>query len=346
MVATVDLPGRWGWVWTEPPQRLDGMEGAFVRSANGTSTKEPVAMGGFDFLANWHAWQKSTTKPLVAWNYLYPSSDPLAAAEAQALADAKAYVIDIEEAGHPAGQVRNYCRRLRELRPNRAIGFSSYPTRAQAVSHGVPWDELIDCCDFGAPQVYYGYQEAAYSQVLADHKGMAVHLDLSPEDVGDASWVRLAQRHLDTGAGVSFWRLGILSGAERYAIEKLTVSTQGGMFMGLSDAEQQELLQAARQINGAVGAGQLSYEKTIEATLATAQKLVNLVQQGNSTLAGGINDLRSALLGAIAAQPGMTAEQAQAIVDEVVAGIEQHGVTMNADAVLEALRLHPLAPIS
>jgi hypothetical protein len=119
-----------------------------------------------------------------------------------------------------------------------------------------------------------------------------------------------------------------------------------GLFMALTDQEEQEVLRAARQINGAVGAGQVSFEKTIEATLGTAQTLVNLVKQAQGSLAGSIVDLRSALLGAIAAQPGLSAEQAQAIADQVLAGISEQGVDLNPDALLEALRLHPLAPVA
>ncbi len=59
-----------------------------------------------------------------------------------------------------------------------------------------------------------------------------------------------------------------------------------GVFMALTDAEQAEVLKAARQVNAAVGSGQASYETTIEAILATAQALVN---EGRSQ-AGSINN--------------------------------------------------------
>lgn len=114
--------------------------------------------------------------------------------------------------------------------------------------------------------------------------------------------------------------------------------------MALTDAEQGEVLKAARHVNATVATGQTSFEGTVKAILGTTQSLVNLVKASRGTLASSITDLRSALLGAIAAQPGVTPEQAATIAGQVITGINAHGVEVDPDAVLEALRLHPLAP--
>jgi hypothetical protein len=48
-----------------------------------------------------------------------------------------------------------------------------------------------------------------------------------------------------------------------------------GVFMALSDTEQTEVLKAARQINATVGAGQASFEGTVEAILKNTQSIFN-----------------------------------------------------------------------
>jgi GH25 family lysozyme M1 (1,4-beta-N-acetylmuramidase) len=117
-----------------------------------------------------------------------------------------------------------------------------------------------------------------------------------------------------------------------------------GLFMTLTDAQEQEILRAARQINATAAQGQTSFEGTVEATLRTVQSLVNLVKGAQGALAGSISDLRAALLGAITAQPGMTDEQAQVAADKILAAAKAEGVELVRDAVVEALRTHPLTP--
>jgi hypothetical protein len=47
--------------------------------------------------------------------------------------------------------------------------------------------------------------------------------------------------------------------------------------MALTDSQQQEILAAARQINQAVGQGQLDYSGTIKTILSTVQQVVNML---------------------------------------------------------------------
>ena len=112
-----------------------------------------------------------------------------------------------------------------------------------------------------------------------------------------------------------------------------------GTFMALTDAQQQELLAAARQINGAVGAGQTSYQGTVEATLATVQSLVNLLKAAQGAIAGQVADTRSAVLGAVYALPAPeTPEQAAAARDQILDVLAHLGVEgVSPDALLDAL---------
>ncbi len=70
-----------------------------------------------------------------------------------------------------------------------------------------------------------------------------------------------------------------------------------GVFMALTDAEQAEVLKAARQVNAAVGSGQASYESTIEAILATAQALVNEGRSQTGNILNNIAVARDKILG-------------------------------------------------
>jgi hypothetical protein len=123
---------------------------------------------------------------------------------------------------------------------------------------------------------------------------------------------------------------------------------QEGLFMALTDQEEQEVLRAARQINGAVGAGQTSFEGTVEAILGTVQTLINEGRSQSSTLARAIDSQRSAVLGAIAALPAPeTEEQAQQTAQKILDTLAAGGIEgISADAILDALRHHPLAPIA
>jgi hypothetical protein len=53
--------------------------------------------------------------------------------------------------------------------------------------------------------------------------------------------------------------------------------TEEDFFMALTDSQQQEIVAAARQINQAVGQGQLDYSGTIKTILSTVQQVVNML---------------------------------------------------------------------
>lgn len=214
------LGGTWAWVWTEPPSDLGAFTGAIVRAANGEGHTSPA---GFDFRTSYQSWANSTTQPLIAWTFLYASSDGVKAAQQLAAVDAVAYVIDWEDdkgAAASGYELSRCVAELRRQRPGRPVGFSSYPTRAQCEDHGVDYMSGVAVCDFVSPQMYYDYQAADYPQIIADARGRYVQLAVAPAD--RAGWVVDARTHLHDGSGVSFWRLGVLTPKHRLLIAQLT----------------------------------------------------------------------------------------------------------------------------
>jgi hypothetical protein len=209
--------GVWLWVWeTGPtPHALNGFAGAFVRAANGGG----VVGDGYNFAHNYAAWTHAYgASRCVAWTYVYGASEAKGhytdgALAAHTLADAAphapAYVADIEGNVAPA-EAELFVTTLRQLKPGIPIGFSSYPTRAQAVNFGVPWDTLVKHCDFGAPQVYWAKQEAHLDEVYADHAGKPVHVAVAPADA--SGWVQAAVTSMTRGGGASIWSAPVQPG--------------------------------------------------------------------------------------------------------------------------------------
>ena len=57
-------------------------------------------------------------------------------------------------AAHEKGDVLEpRAARLRQREPIAALGFSTWPTRAEAEQAAVPWDACVEAFDFGLPQV-------------------------------------------------------------------------------------------------------------------------------------------------------------------------------------------------
>lgn len=213
------LGGVWVWVWTEKPSDLEPFTGAIVRAANGEGHTSPV---GFDFRLNYQGWQRSTTKPLIAWTFLYPTSDGATAGKMLAAVDAAGYIIDWEDVSGKAAsgaQLAECIKAIRQARPGRPVGFSSYPTAQQCHDHGIDWEAGISMCDFVSPQMYFGSQVAHYDDILADAGGRYVQLDVAPRDY--QFWPDHAAVHLRGGEGVSVWRLGVLTAADRLKAAQL-----------------------------------------------------------------------------------------------------------------------------
>jgi hypothetical protein len=110
------------------------------------------------------------------------------------------------------------------------------------------------------------------------------------------------------------------------------------------DLEDAAYVGAKRALNEGTGRGQASWPKTEQAILATVQSLINEGRSQQGALANSIDDLRSALLGAIAAldAPPSTAHT-MATAAKVVDLASGLGVQMPRDAVEMALHATPAA---
>jgi len=208
----VDIPRRLGWVWRTRPEALpDGLQAMLVRAANAAVTDG----NGVDFAANYRAWKELLGGRVLPWTWLGPpaSSDGLAAAEVvvEAAPGEPLYVVRIEQ-GLPDMEAEAFAERLRQLVPGALLGFSSYPTRAQAASFGVPWDACVAVFDLGLPQVYFASQRAELERVVADHRDRPLQVVVSPGD--DAGWLATARAGLERHLGASIWRHGLAQFAE------------------------------------------------------------------------------------------------------------------------------------
>jgi hypothetical protein len=207
MAARLTLPRTAAWVWHAEPRSIFGLEAVFVRCASGTSA---VGRGGFPFADNYRAWVAARGPAVVPWTWFGPpaSSDGSACADAlHAVAPGqRMYVVEVG-AETPPDQVTAFAARLRQWEPIAALGFSTWPTRAEAEAAGVPWDACVDAFDFGLPQVYTSYQRELLlrtdSPVVADMLGKPIHVAVFPD--ADARWTDSARLAVDEHAGVSAW---------------------------------------------------------------------------------------------------------------------------------------------
>jgi hypothetical protein len=103
--------------------------------------------------------------------------------------------------------VAQFAARLRQREPIAALGFSTWPTRAEAEQAGVPFDACVDAFDFGLPQVYTPAQRelllAEGSPVVADMAGKPIHVAVFPD--ADPGWFDSARLGVLEHAGASGW---------------------------------------------------------------------------------------------------------------------------------------------
>jgi hypothetical protein len=207
MTAGLTLPRTAAWVWHAEPRSIFGLDAVFVRCASGASGSAP---SGFSFADNYRAWTAARGPAVVPWAWFGPpaGSDGVACADALATIapGALVYVVEVG-ADTPAGQVAAFAARLRQREPVAFLGFSTWPTRAEAEQVGVPWDACLEAFDFGLPQVCTGAQRGlllqADSPVVADMQGKPIHVAVFPD--ADPGWVESARFGVLQHAGVSAW---------------------------------------------------------------------------------------------------------------------------------------------
>jgi hypothetical protein len=205
MAARLTLPRTAAWVWHGEPRSIFGLDAVFVRCASGTSG---TARSGFSYADNFHAWMQARGPSVIPWSWIGPphSADGVACADALvAIApEQRVYVVEVGPDTPPA-QVAAFAARLRHREPIAAIGFSTWPTRAEAEQAAVPWDACVDAFDFGLPQVCTPAQRELLvredSPVVADMAGKPIHVATFPD--ADPSWVDSARLGVAEHAGAS-----------------------------------------------------------------------------------------------------------------------------------------------
>ena len=209
MAEEPSLPRTAAWVWHSGPRPVFGLDAVFVRCCSGDSGVGP---GGFGFADNYRAWSATRGPLVVPWTWFGPpaSSDGPGCAEAlHAIAPGRRLYV-VELAGEvPPARVAAFVARLRDLEPLADVGFSTYPTRAEAEAAGVPWDACVEAFDLGLPQVVTPAQRAvllaADSPVVADMGGKPIHVAVFPD--ADPDWLESARAGVRRHAGVSAWAL-------------------------------------------------------------------------------------------------------------------------------------------
>jgi hypothetical protein len=205
MVARLTLPRTAAWVWHGEPRNIFGLEAVFVRCASGTGG---TARSGFSYADNFHAWLRARGPSVIPWSWFWPphSADGVACADALAEIAPGQRVYVVEIGPHtPPEEVTAFAARLRQREPIAAIGFSTWPTRAEAELAAVPWDACVDSFDFGLPQVCTPAQRELLvredSPVVGDMAGKPIHVATFPD--ADPGWVDSARLGVTEHAGAS-----------------------------------------------------------------------------------------------------------------------------------------------
>jgi hypothetical protein len=205
MAAEFALPRTAAWVWHGEPRSIFGLDAVFVRCASGTSG---TASSGFSYADNFRSWMVARGPAVIPWSWFGPPHSANGVDSAEALASIapgqQVYVVEVGP-GTPPEQVAAFAARLRQREPVAAIGFSTWPTRAEAEQAAVPWDACVDAFDFGLPQVCTPAQRQLLvrddSPVVADMAGKPIHVAVFPD--ADPNWAESARVGIDEHAGAS-----------------------------------------------------------------------------------------------------------------------------------------------
>jgi len=205
MAAEFALPRTAAWVWHGEPRSIFGLDAVFVRCASGTSG---TASSGFSYADNFRAWMLARGPAVIPWSWFGPPHSANGVDSAEFLASIapgqQVYVVEVGS-GTPPDQVAAFAARLRQREPIAAIGFSTWPTRAEAEQAAVPWDACVDAFDFGLPQVCTPAQRQLLvrddSPVVVDMAGKPIHVAVFPD--ADPNWAESARVGIDDHAGAS-----------------------------------------------------------------------------------------------------------------------------------------------
>jgi hypothetical protein len=230
MAARLTLPRTAAWVWHDEPRSIFGLDAVFVRCASGTSG---AATSGFSYADNFRAWMRARGPMVIPWSWFGPPHSAEGTASADALAaiapGQRVYVVEVGPETPPA-QVAAFASRLRQREPIAALGFSTWPTRAEAEQAAVPWDACVEAFDFGLPQVCTPAQRLLLvredSPVVEDMAGKPIHVAVFPD--ADPDWVDSA-------------RLGVAdhAGASAFSVDQSSFSTWRRQLGALGEGRQE-----------------------------------------------------------------------------------------------------------
>lgn len=196
------------WVWEDTPPATwpHGYDSVTVKAFDGRSTSGGPGAG---WVGNFRAWQERFGSTRVhAWGVAYQDDgEALGGDIAAAVHGAPSLTLDIEDwngRGWTNAELSAVVHGMRAQLNAVPLGYSSYATRAQCVSHGIDQAALDGMCDFAMPQVYFPYQGDEIGRVLADHRKPMV--TVSPGD--DPAWLHVAGTAAVHTGGVAFWRMG------------------------------------------------------------------------------------------------------------------------------------------
>jgi hypothetical protein len=231
MAASFNLPRTAAWVWHGAPRSIFGLDALFVRCASGASGSAP---SGFSYADNYRVWARAGGPAVIPWSWLGPPHGGDGVASADTLADIAPgqpfYVVEVGPET-PPGQVAAFAARLRQRAPIAALGFSTWPTRAEAERAAVPWDACVEAFDFGLPQVCTPEQRHRLFReddpVVGDMAGKPVHVATFPD--ADPHWLDSA-------------RLGVLdhAGASAFSVEQPSFSTWRRQLAALGEGRRPE----------------------------------------------------------------------------------------------------------
>jgi hypothetical protein len=206
MSGQLDIPRTAAWVWHSGPRSIFGLDAVLVRCASGSNP----GCDSFDYAANFKRWASARGPSVIPWTWLGPPAglDGLGAADLLCdIAPGRPLYVAEMQFEIPGQEVVAFARRMRQREPAALLGFSSFPTRAEAGDAGIPWDTCVEEFDVGLPQVYRPAQRELLledpSPVVADMGGKPIHVATFPDS--DVGWLESARAGISRHAGASAW---------------------------------------------------------------------------------------------------------------------------------------------
>jgi hypothetical protein len=211
-----------------------------------------------------------------------------------------------------------------------AVDFDAQPHQMDEVmAYGTGWADVLGkgrCGPYGSYRVCKAFLDAGFAYAWQTYAWSA------------GQW--------DPRAQLRQYRNGVALGSGTVDLCRSTADDFGqwdrqedDMF---GDADRAKLNAVHAQITGAVGAGQTSFQGTVEAILATTQALVNEGRSTRATVVAKVEDSEQAVITYLAAHPAtadLPPEWKAEVVKGVVAGLRDAGLDPDPNRLLDAMQL-------